>query len=114
MLPDKCHTFYAHFNLLNMESAVKSNVYPEDWLLSLPTADIRQMLRVNIRNAAAPGNISGHVIKMCKLVFTYHSHTTISILHCHHPPCTQKSLLCLVKMSSTIVCGTHHYFNYML
>ncbi len=38
------NTFYARFDLLNKESAVKSTMPPEDRPLSVSTADMRRIL----------------------------------------------------------------------
>ncbi len=42
-LPDKLNTFYANFDLLNSESAVKSTPPPEDRPLSVSTAEVNTM-----------------------------------------------------------------------
>ncbi len=57
-LPDELNTFYAHFDLLNKESAVFSTLPPEDQPRSVSTADVRRvLLGVNMCKAAGPDNI---------------------------------------------------------
>ncbi len=60
------YVFYACFDLLNKESAVKSTPPPEDQPLSESTVDVRRtLLRVNISKAAGLDNILGHVLRTC-------------------------------------------------
>ncbi len=67
-LPGELNTFYAHSDLLDKESAVKSTPPPDDRPLSVSTADVRRiLLRVNMSKAAVLDNISlpGCVLKTC-------------------------------------------------
>ncbi len=65
-LPYEMNTFYARFDLLNKESAVKSTLPPEDWPLSVSTVDVRRiLLRVNMSKAVGPDNIHGCVVRTC-------------------------------------------------
>ena len=58
------NTFYAHFDLLNKDSAVKSTLSPDDHQLSVTTADVRKIiLRLNMSKAARTDNIPCHVLK---------------------------------------------------
>ena len=57
----KCHwqqnriTFSTHFDHLNKNSTAKSTLPPEDWLLSVSTADVRKnLVTVNTNKAAGP------------------------------------------------------------
>ncbi len=52
-LPDELSTFYARFDLLNKESAVKSAPPPDDQPLLVSTANVRRiLLRVDMNKAA--------------------------------------------------------------
>eukprot|EP00064_Thunnus_orientalis_P001656 superscaffoldBa00000114_g1659 len=63
-LPDELNSFYAHFDILNKESGVKSTPPPEDLTLTVSTVDVRRiLLRVNMNKAAGPDNIPGCVLK---------------------------------------------------
>ena len=65
-LPNELSTFYACFNHLNKDTAVRSTPPPEDRPLSVATADVRKLLlRVNINKAAGPDNIPGRELKTC-------------------------------------------------
>ncbi len=65
-LPDELNTFYARFDLLNKESAVKSTLPPDDWPLSVSTVDVRRtVMTVIMSKAARPDNIPGHVLTLC-------------------------------------------------
>lgn len=65
-LVDKLNSFYARFDLLHNESAVKSTLPPEEWPLLVSTEDLRRiLLSVNMRKAAEPDNIPSWVLKTC-------------------------------------------------
>ncbi len=65
-LPDELNTFYARFDHLNKESAVKSTLPPEDLPLSVSTADVRRtLLTVNMSKATGPDNIPVRVLITC-------------------------------------------------
>ncbi len=65
-LPDELNTFYACFDLLNKESAVKSTPSPADQSLSVSLTSVRRtLLRVNMSKAIGPDNIPGHVLRTC-------------------------------------------------
>ncbi len=68
MLPYERNSFYARFDLLNNELTVKSTPPPDDWPLSVYTADARRTLpRVTKSKAAGPDYIPGRVLRTCAI-----------------------------------------------
>lgn len=62
MSSDDLNTFYASFDLLNKESAVKSTLTPEDLPLLASTVYVRGIMqKANVSKAAGPFHIPDHV-----------------------------------------------------
>ncbi len=104
-LPDELNTFYAHFDLLNSESAVKSTPPPEDRPLSVSTADVRKvLLKVNMSKAAGPDNIPGRVLKTCanQLVDVITDIFNISLSQESVPTCFKTATIIPVPKKSAV------------
>ena len=106
-LPDELNSFYAHFDILNKESAVTSTPPPEELPLSVSTADVRRiLLRVNMNKAAGPDNIPGRVLKTCanQLVDVITDIFNISLSQESVPTCFKTATIIPVpKKSASVV-----------
>ena len=102
-LPDELNTFYARFDLLNSESAVKSAPPPEDRPLSVSTVDVRKvLLKVNMSKAAGPDNIPGRVLKTCanQLVDVIADIFNMSLSQASVPTCTKTATIVSLCLKS--------------
>ncbi len=70
-LPDALNRFYSRFEIQNDTPAQKLLASPNDQVLCLFPADVRETLsRINPRKAAGPDNIPGHVLRDCAAQLT--------------------------------------------
>ncbi len=111
-LPGVLNTFYARFDLLKKESAVKSTPPPEDRPRPVSRADVRRtLLRVNMSKAVRPDIIPRFVLRTCanQLVDVITDIFNISLSQERVPTSFKTATIVPVSKKSKPLppCGTH-------
>ncbi|KAK3563208.1 hypothetical protein QTP86_018266, partial [Hemibagrus guttatus] len=105
-LPDALNRFYPRFEAQNDVMARKTIPHPEDQVLCLTTADVRNTLcRVNPRKAAGPDNIPGRVLRECaeQLADVFTDIFNISLSSTIVPTCLKTTTIIPSVVSMTTV-----------
>ncbi|KAK3517635.1 hypothetical protein QTP70_013643 [Hemibagrus guttatus] len=106
-LSDALNSFYAWFEAQNNVTVRKTIPPPEDQVLCLTTADVRNTLcRVNPRKAAGPDNIPGRVLRECaeQLADVFTDIFNMSLSSAVIPTCLKTTTIIPMPKKSPVSC----------